>query len=207
MSTNRNNYWPTPIFHFDMIWDDHEEIVKECEEWCKTNSQEEPMKHHENQQEYKYLYDDIATDLKYNPKLNRLQTWMRKCVYTAAEEVNKHYWKSLKSQPTVQITDFWAWSSKDYYNHYHGHPNSSWSGIYYLNVDDTHKQGHTRFYSPLPFNYYSDAGTIFVDADSAISYTPRNGMLIVFPSYIRHEGMPYKSDKRRTLIAFNTQIN
>lgn len=207
MSININNYWPTPIFHFNMIWDNHEEIIKECEDWCKLNNKEIPAMIPSSKREYSDPYAGIPNNLKDNPKLNKLIKWMEKCVYTAAEEVNRDYWKSLKTKPSVKITDCWAWSSTDYYNHYHGHPNSSWSGIYYLDVKDTYEQGHTRFYSPLPFNHYSDAGTLFVDAESAISYDPGDGMLIVFPSYIRHEGMPYKSDKRRTLIAFNTQIN
>jgi uncharacterized protein (TIGR02466 family) len=190
-----------------MIWDDHEEIVKECETWCKLNNKEAPVMLHDSNREYADSYAGIPTNLKNNTKLFKLKTWMEKCVYTAAEEVNRHHWKSLKNQPKVIITDLWAWSSTEYYNHYHGHPNSSWSGIYYLDVNSAHKQGHTQFYSPLPFNHYSDAGTLFVDAESSISYEPRDGMLIIFPSYIRHEGMPYKSDKRRTLIAFNTQIN
>lgn len=207
MSMYKFNYWATPIFQFHMIWDDHQEILEECETWCRNNNKETPISVHESNRRYSDPYKGIARDLKYNPKLSRLIKWFKKCVYTAANESNSQYWESLEKSPTVNITDLWAWSSTDYYNHYHGHPNSSWSGVYYLNVSDTHQHGHTRFYSPLPFNHYSDAGTLFVDAESAISYEPADGLLIVFPSYIRHEGMPYKSDKRRTIIAFNTKIN
>lgn len=207
MTTNKINYWPTPIFHFQMLWDNHDEIRQECEEWCRINNKEVPIMIHDSKREYADPYAGMSTNLKDNIKLSKLKTWMEKCVYTAAEEVNKNHWKSLKNNPSVEITDMWAWSSNEYYNHYHGHPNSSWSGIYYVDVNDTQTHGHTRFYSPLPFNHYSDAGTLFVDAESAISYEPSDGMLIIFPSYIRHEGMPYKSDKKRTLIAFNTKIN
>ena len=40
MSINQFNYWSTPIFHFHMIWEDHQEILTECENWCKKNNKE-----------------------------------------------------------------------------------------------------------------------------------------------------------------------
>lgn len=207
MSINQYNYWPTPIFHFHMIWDDHQEILSECENWCKKNNKEVSVMIPDSERKNTDPYSGMSEDLKNNSKLSRLSKWFEKCVYTAAQQVNGKFWKNLTNNPTVTITDLWAWSSTDYYNHYHGHPNSSWSGIYYLDVCDTHKHGHTRFYSPLPYNHYSDAGTLFFDAESSIAYEPGDGLLIIFPSYIRHEGMPYRSDKKRTVIAFNTQIN
>ena len=92
----------------------------------------------------------------------------------------------------------------------HVHPNCSWCGIYYAQVGDSGPpagggapNGGSRFYSPIPLGY-RDAGNryLFDELDPPI----RDGMLVLFPSYLRHSGLPYQGDRDRVVIAFNARI-
>lgn len=92
----------------------------------------------------------------------------------------------------------------------HLHPNCSWCGIYYVQVGDSGPSesggapnGGTRFYSPLTLGY-RDAGNtyLFDELDAPI----QDGMLILFPSYLRHSALPYQGEQDRVVIAFNARV-
>jgi uncharacterized protein (TIGR02466 family) len=92
----------------------------------------------------------------------------------------------------------------------HLHPNCSWCGIYYLQVGDSGAaagggapNGGTRFYSPLTLGY-RDAGNFhqFDELDAPV----QDGMLVLFPSYLRHSGLPYAGERDRVVIAFNARV-
>ncbi|QEL17929.1 putative 2OG-Fe(II) oxygenase [Limnoglobus roseus] len=92
----------------------------------------------------------------------------------------------------------------------HLHPNCSWCGIYYLQVGDSGPahgggapNGGTRFYTPLTLGY-RDAGNayLFEELDAPIE----DGMLVLFPSHLRHSGLPYEGTRDRVVIAFNARV-
>ncbi|HZZ78808.1 MAG TPA: putative 2OG-Fe(II) oxygenase [Gemmataceae bacterium] len=92
----------------------------------------------------------------------------------------------------------------------HLHPNCSWCGIYYVQVGDSGAaqaggapNGGTRFYSPFTIGY-RDVGNryLFEELDTPIE----DGMLVLFPSYLRHSGLPYAGRRDRVVIAFNARI-
>lgn len=63
--------------------------------------------------------------------------------------------------------------------------------------------GGSRFYSPIPLGY-RDFGNryLFEEMDAPI----QDGLLILFPSYLRHSGLPYHGTRDRIVIAFNARI-
>jgi uncharacterized protein (TIGR02466 family) len=92
----------------------------------------------------------------------------------------------------------------------HLHPNCSWCGVYYLQVGDSGAargggapNGGTRFYTPLNLGY-RDSGNAYLieELDAPVE----DGMLILFPSYLRHSGLPYLGEKDRVVIAFNARV-
>jgi uncharacterized protein (TIGR02466 family) len=92
----------------------------------------------------------------------------------------------------------------------HAHPNCSWCGIYYLQLGDTGPRpaggapnGGSRFYSPLTLGY-RDVGNNYLkeELDAPID----DGVLVLFPSYLRHSGLPYRGERDRIVIAFNARI-
>jgi len=92
----------------------------------------------------------------------------------------------------------------------HVHPNCSWCGVYYVQVGDSGAatdggapNGGTRFYSPLALGY-RDAGNAhqFEELDAPLA----DGLLVLFPSYLRHSGLPYVGASDRVVIAFNARV-
>jgi uncharacterized protein (TIGR02466 family) len=69
------------------------------------------------------------------------------------------------------------------YNVRHTHPNAALSGAFYVSVDE--HSGEIVFYNPSAIHHYPI--TAFDLFYRSVKYKPRNGMLIIFPSWIEHE--------------------
>lgn len=94
----------------------------------------------------------------------------------------------------------------------HTHPMASWSGVYCVDPGDTPpdrpESGVLRFHNPHGYsNLFRDAGNL----QPAMPYQHgtwnirfRAGQLVLFPSWIPHEVMPYYGGTERITIAFNT---
>lgn len=93
----------------------------------------------------------------------------------------------------------------------HTHPMASWSGVYCVDPgtapDDRPDSGVLRFHNP---HYYSN---MFLDAGNAHLAPPfhhgcwcvklQAGQLLLFPSWVSHEVLPFHGDDERITIAFN----
>jgi len=190
--------WATPMYQFDKIFTNHQDIVRIARNWSDDDQKHSRSKKGNVLSEY--------SDLRQHEELQTLCRWFEMCINTAAKAANQHCWTEEETKAKAEITSIWSWSSNDYHNPYHGHPNTSWSGIYYLEVEDCVNQGHTKMHSVLPHTGYTDEGLLFMNSEQSIDIIPRPGLLHVFPGYVKHEGMPYKGPERRTIIAFNTQV-
>lgn len=94
----------------------------------------------------------------------------------------------------------------------HVHHGCSWCGIYYLQVGSSGKRsegsapnGGSRFY--CPFNLgggYRDFGNKYLNA--TIDPPIDDGLLLLFPSYLMHSGLPYAGESDRVVIAFNARV-
>jgi uncharacterized protein (TIGR02466 family) len=95
--------------------------------------------------------------------------------------------------------------------HYHG--GCSWCGIYYLQAGEAGRRpgrsapnGGNRFYSPLACGGgYKDYGNEYLGTAS-VDPPPRDGLLILFPSYLLHSALPYRGERDRIVISFNSCI-
>jgi uncharacterized protein (TIGR02466 family) len=93
----------------------------------------------------------------------------------------------------------------------HHHGNCSWCGIYYLQAGESGRgpersapNGGNRFYSPLGAGgAYRDYGNRYLDV-AYVDPPPRDGLLILFPSYLLHSGLPYCGRQDRIVISFNS---
>lgn len=96
----------------------------------------------------------------------------------------------------------------------HGHGGCSWCGIYYVRAGESgHRDGTgapnggNRFYSPFGSGgAYRDAGNEYLNFNY-IDPPPRDGNLILFPSYLWHSGLPYRGDNDRIVISFNARVS
>jgi len=101
----------------------------------------------------------------------------------------------------------------------HTHGNCSWSGVYCVQVDhDAARADHptygalngcTRFYGP-PF---AQLGGAHVDLGNAylqpphVDVAPQPGQLLLFPSWLAHQALPYAGTLDRVIVSFNASVH
>lgn len=89
-------------------------------------------------------------------------------------------------------------------NRSHVHPVAAFSGTIYVSVNDN--SGKIIFYNDMsPQRHYPfecDASPIFF---KQVMYTPKNGMIVMFPAWISHEVERNMSNAHRISISFNVQ--
>jgi uncharacterized protein (TIGR02466 family) len=147
-----------------------------------------------------------------HPGLNKLKAFIGQTVQMAAAHVNGSQVEPRRLR--VAVVDSWFHITNDggfHDAHYHG--GCSWCGIYYVQVGDSGRRvadgapnGGNRFYSPLRSGGgFKDYGNQYLD----FNYTDaplRDGMLLLFPSYLMHSGLAYRGEKDRIVISFNSQV-
>jgi len=94
------------------------------------------------------------------------------------------------------------------YNRTHIHPNNHWSGVYYVDIGapipSLGPNGAIEFLDPRPAASVID----FPDVESSDTWTihPETGLMLLFPSWMRHSVLPYFGEGVRITIAFNVRI-
>jgi uncharacterized protein (TIGR02466 family) len=92
------------------------------------------------------------------------------------------------------------------YHRIHNHPNSAWSGVYYVEVGAADPKfplaGVLEICDPRPFTeMIASPGDPF--GKRAI-FRPEPGMMVLFPSWLYHFVNPYQGEGERISIAFNS---
>jgi uncharacterized protein (TIGR02466 family) len=91
------------------------------------------------------------------------------------------------------------------YNRPHTHPNSLWSGVYYVKA--LSNSGHLKIEDPKPCSLISKPrrkqGELPIHLWSEVHFEPIAGRLIMFPSWLNHCVDPNQSSDIRISISFN----
>lgn len=107
----------------------------------------------------------------------------------------------------VKITNMWAIiNEKGAFNQKHHHGNSDISAAYYVSAFDN--CGDIVFYDPRPapvFNHPIANNPNLLNA-TVNSIKPKEGMLVLFPSYLEHSVNPNLSNEKRIVISFNLSL-
>ena len=77
------------------------------------------------------------------------------------------------------------------YQKKHTHTDSFLSGVIYLSVP------------PRSGNKIKNAGALLFTGTNPLYIKPEKGLVVLFPSYLPHETIPYQSNAKRICIAFN----
>lgn len=118
----------------------------------------------------------------------------------------------------VEIPESWSHiTNEGGFHDAHFHGECSWCGIYYLRAGDASPPGAatggsggagngvTRFYSPVGTGgLLKDFGNAYLSSNR-VDITPVEGMLLLFPAYLLHSGLPYAGKQDRVVIAFNSR--
>ena len=106
--------------------------------------------------------------------------------------------------------DAWGWANVLYgggYNTPHVHPDSMWSGVYYVDAGDEgagDDAGLIEFMDPRNgVDVVKIPGMPFT---GRVKVRPRAGTLLMFPSWLYHFVNPYHGERPRISIAFNLRI-
>lgn len=121
--------------------------------------------------------------------------------YTAEErariEILSHTWYHITTKHGFTIL--------------HTHPMASWSGVYCVDpgeqVEESLESGVLRFHNPHHFsNYFLDAGNARPKPPfhhGTWSIRLQAGQLVLFPSWLQHEVLPFLGNDQRITVAFN----
>jgi uncharacterized protein (TIGR02466 family) len=103
-----------------------------------------------------------------------------------------------------EITSMWGTlTTTDGHCVDHIHPRSFMSGVYYVKVPSN--SGNIVFKDPRPASEWEDNGFLYNNM-SPTAYLPvKEGMLLLFPGWLRHRTELNKSDEQRVSISFNIQ--
>jgi uncharacterized protein (TIGR02466 family) len=147
-----------------------------------------------------------------HPGLARLVAFVAETVRAAAAHANGS--RVDPDRLRVEFPDSWfhVTNGGGFHDaHYHG--GCSWCGIYYLQAGDSGPaagggapNGGNRFYSPLAAGGgYKDYGNQYL-ATTSMDPPVRDGLLILFPSYLLHSALPYTGARDRIVISFNSRV-
>ena len=100
------------------------------------------------------------------------------------------------------------WANINYpgnYNRPHLHPNSLFSGVYWVKAPE--KSGDLMLYEPSPGVQCTmpnrKEGNLPPELWREVHYTPRAGTAVMFPAWLWHEVKPNESNDIRISVSFN----
>lgn len=83
----------------------------------------------------------------------------------------------------------------------HDHKPMQWSGVYYVKAHDN--CGDIIFTDPKEYALQNEPENTAYRGNFKHKITPKPGMLLLFPSYLKHETNPNEEDEDRIIISFN----
>ncbi len=91
------------------------------------------------------------------------------------------------------------------YNTLHNHPESAWSGVYYVDIGTQNSEhplsGLLEFMDPRPF--VEMVHTPGMPFGLPVRIQPEAGLMVIFPSWLYHHVHAYVGEGARIAIAFN----
>jgi hypothetical protein len=163
--------------------------------------------------------DDLLHRVKI-PEWNNFLEFSASAVRDTAKKANQGVWPNESVDLQIEINGIWFQISNHGAHHdIHTHGNCSWSAVYIVDVDLADQQinnvgrnalnGITRFYSPLFERLggaYMDFGNAYLQ-NATVDFDPIPGRLLVFPSWLPHQAMPYTGQRDRIIISFNASVH
>jgi uncharacterized protein (TIGR02466 family) len=188
--------WPTPIYHKDFPDSNNlnKYLLKHIKEWRKTS----PSVAKTNSGGGWHSPTDMNERPEYKPLLNHL--------FQMVDEIFKDY----GMEPKVGLGNMWAnINPPNAYNKYHIHPNSDFSGVYYVQVPKD--SGNLWLEDPRPganIQLPRRVPNLPQPLWRVTKIPPIEGRCIMFPAWVPHgveeNNTKAKGDKSlRVSVSFN----
>ena len=196
-----SHFFSTPIL---ALKDNHystraEELIKECYAW-KGEDIEKGL-HRSNQGGW---HSHTAIFKEKRPAISIMCRTMIQSFNKATELIAPAFDISkmeMKGEGWINI------NPQASYNVPHDHPGYTWSGVYYISVPETNdsRSGYIEFLDPRTsvsaFSPELSKSSEYFSPKRTIK--PYNGLILIFPSYLRHWVYPNDENKDRITAAFN----
>ena len=145
-----------------------------------------------------------------DPALQRLRAFCEGALLEVVHQLNARHWPP-DTTVRIEMRESWFHLTRDGgYHDVHSHSMCSWCGIYYVACAGCRVRppnGVNRFYDPRPgVEAYHDFGTAYLNAETGWDIPPEDGLLVLFPSYLRHSALPYFGERERVVVAFNAAV-
>jgi uncharacterized protein (TIGR02466 family) len=149
--------------------------------------------------------DTVQTSFTYSNN-NRL---LESCPHTSSIIYNSilEYLEIFNFQHDneILIKDSWVnITERGQFQHYHVHTGNDISGVFYYQSSGLQEEGNIVFKTPSPVCAQSK---LLYFEPNQVFYPPKQGRLILFPSFLEHAVMPNKTDNKRISVSFNADIN
>ena len=131
--------------------------------------------------------------------------WFKECLESVAHDL--HFNDSIK----LEIISCWANKTKKLEaHHFHHHPNSLISGVFYPHDSESNIVFETtdiwfEKFTNLKISKFNNG--IQYGKPNIHKYKPKAGCLLLFPSHIPHKVSAVTKDQERYSIAFNTFVS
>lgn len=138
---------------------------------------------------------------------NKHIQWMAKSLYKFSCTAIQHA-SQQQAIKAINLHDMWVnINEAGNWNAPHEHIPCIWSGCFYVKVPDNPKsngkvakEGDFMMINPVPLGYQ-------YNRQQTISYTPKNGRMILFPSHLLHMVCPHFESEPRISVAFNFTLD
>jgi len=198
----RKNYFPTMIFQYDI--EDSEQLNKTLLELVYAEREQGVAVNKSNTAALGSWHS--ATGLHKNPAYEPLLTEVNAALGRISEDL------SYASHQVLRVTSMWSIiNPPGNGNRAHIHPNSLWSGVYYVQASDS--GGKIEFIDPrtvLIMNQpkYEEKKKRPRDCWTKVTYKPVAGRMLIFPAWLYHGVDPNLSKKSgragdRVIVSFN----
>jgi uncharacterized protein (TIGR02466 family) len=162
-------------------------------------------------------------DLLQRVRLAEWQAFVRFIVESLRDTVtrsNAAAWPPQGLDLQVAVEGMWFQvTNRGAFHDVHTHGNASWSGVYCVQVDEPERRcahpvygaanGVTRFYGP-PFAHlggaHVDVGNAYLQPPH-VEVEPVPGQLVLFPSWLAHQALPYDGESERIVVSFNASVH
>lgn len=137
-----------------------------------------------------------------------------------ATHANRGVWPQRGLDLRIAVEGLWfQCANHGAFHDVHTHGNCSWSGVYVVQVDEPGRRrdhpvygaanGVTRFYGPSFLALaggHADLGNAYLQPPH-LDIEPVAGQLVLFPSWLAHQALPYGGESERIVVSFNASVH
>ena len=166
-----------------------------------------------------FASDDDLVDRIRLPEWQGFLRFVVESLRDTVKVANTGAWPEAGLDLRIGLDGMWFQTSRGgAFHDVHSHGNCSWSGVYCVQADPEAERirhatfgaanGVTRFFGPR-FERLGgariDMGNAYLQ-DAHRDFAPVPGQLLIFPSWLAHQALPYDGALERVIVSFNASV-